>query len=673
MKNSLESIELFSFDIFDTLITRKVGTPSGIFLLMQNFLMNSNLSSFIKTNFYNIRIDAEDIVRRQKYELYKIKEVTFDDIYHFIQENYFLTNDEIRYLKDLEIETEIKNAVLIEKNVGFLKDLILKNKRVILVSDMYFSSQELRLILSKLDRIFKNIPIYVSSEYKKSKANGELYKEIKAVEKIEYSKWHHIGDNRLSDIKRAKEFGISTEYFSFPTLMPYEKSLLKELSDLSSQIIVGSARVARLNNNCEINREKYDFGASFGGPILYDYVNFVINQAIKKGFRTLYFVARDGYIPKIIADIIISKKNLNIKTKYLYGSRLAWRVFSHSNFYNLIDVFFSEYKSRLSIEFLAYRFGMNANELGELVGVKNVRKKLSHSWCKKILQLIKNNQKIVNKILESTNQQKELLLAYMEQEIDFSEKNLAFVDLHGTGRTQDCLSHILNEKQDCILHTFYLTTYYAQQLEKSFKYTYTKSIPWDLIIELLSKSFDGQTVGYKRIGESIHPVTEKGNGEILINWGLNEYIEGINQYVLNRLNTELVNDLEINNTENFKKVIGYIDKNLDKDTANIMGAIPYKTIGDESIVTYAAPKISLGKAINSFVWGKNLDRITSFNVISRARSGRLSRKCQEFIEKYSTLQKFLFNIYIHKKEKRACLCLFGIKISLNKLFWRKYA
>ena len=35
MKTKVKQIELYSFDVFDTLITRRVGVPKGIFALMQ--------------------------------------------------------------------------------------------------------------------------------------------------------------------------------------------------------------------------------------------------------------------------------------------------------------------------------------------------------------------------------------------------------------------------------------------------------------------------------------------------------------------------------------------------------------------------------------------------------------------------------------------------------------
>ena len=38
MKKANKEYKLYSFDIFDTLITRKVATPKGIFVLMKDII-----------------------------------------------------------------------------------------------------------------------------------------------------------------------------------------------------------------------------------------------------------------------------------------------------------------------------------------------------------------------------------------------------------------------------------------------------------------------------------------------------------------------------------------------------------------------------------------------------------------------------------------------------------
>jgi predicted HAD superfamily hydrolase len=93
---------------------------------------------------------------------------------------------------------------------------------------MYFNGNCLQKILSSVDNLFNNITIYSSSDYKTSKAEGDLYKVVHDIEKVDYKNWTHFGDNKQSDIKKAKSFGINTVYIPQIELTKYEEELLKE-------------------------------------------------------------------------------------------------------------------------------------------------------------------------------------------------------------------------------------------------------------------------------------------------------------------------------------------------------------------------------------------------------------------------------------------------------------
>ena len=59
---------MYSFDVFDTLITRSMATPKGIFLLMRKYLkVNKGVYGFpddFIRNFPALRIDSEKNARR---------------------------------------------------------------------------------------------------------------------------------------------------------------------------------------------------------------------------------------------------------------------------------------------------------------------------------------------------------------------------------------------------------------------------------------------------------------------------------------------------------------------------------------------------------------------------------------------------------------------------------
>ena len=64
----------------------------------------------------------------------------------------------------------------------------------------------------------------------------------------------------------------------------------------------------------------------FSGPILFDYVWWVLREAKAHGIRKLYFLARDGYTLKRIAETLCEQFQLDFSLEYLYCSRASLRM-----------------------------------------------------------------------------------------------------------------------------------------------------------------------------------------------------------------------------------------------------------------------------------------------------------------------------------------------------------
>ena len=671
-KVNIKQQELVSFDIFDTLVTRRVALPTGIFAIMQHVLMqNDNFSPFVKNNFYRLRIECEKLARDHSKRLNNYSEITFDDIYDLMQTNYNLSDKQKVYLKNLEIETEIKNLVPIDKNIEVLKYYLSQGKRVVLISDMYHTSDTIRMILSSIDKVFENIKIYVSSEYKVSKGEGFLYDRVRAEEQVLTGKWMHCGDNRNADINVARKHGIKTKFLQQPLLMPYEKRLLNsQPENLYYQMIIGSARLARFERP-EQNAEKYDFGASFAGPILYSYVDYVIEHSLKQGFNTLYFIARDGYIPKIIADIIIENRALNLKTRYLYGSRKAWRIPTEENYDTIISWVFNEYRNRLSYDLLAYRLNMDVEFLKNLIDVEIPYDSVFNKTQRKLIEEKFKNSSNVKKAVIAANKENSILLnKYIRQEVNLNPEHSAFVDLCGSGRSLDVLFStvgVAGEKYSCfyLVHTAFNEKFNADII------SYLPEFEDCHCVELLSKSFEGQTIGYSESNSGeIKPLTELNNGESLKKWGLPSYISGIENFTCKILECTKFN----NDTVLFSELVGkYIDyiHDLDKETAEVLGSIPHKLVGDENNSCSITSKISFIKSFIDFILcRKNVSYFGEYPFITAAKSGGLKKQWIRFLQKFPTLQKFLCDVYINKKNKEAIITLLGIRVSFGRLLWR---
>ena len=223
INKNIDKIQLHSFDIFDTLVTRTVAQPTGIFAIMQEILLREPkyqaIPNFIKQNFYTIRSEAESYTRINYYETKGKNEISFSDIYANIKHNHNLPDESINTLMELEISTEIKNLLPIKKNLNLLKDLINSGKKVVLISDMYHTKEVLQRILTHIDPIFADIKIFVSSEYNQTKHHGNIYDIVKKEIGIEPKFWKHYGDNKHADIRQAQRKSIKTKWF------PQEKFL----------------------------------------------------------------------------------------------------------------------------------------------------------------------------------------------------------------------------------------------------------------------------------------------------------------------------------------------------------------------------------------------------------------------------------------------------------------
>lgn len=357
---------LYSYDIFDTLITRITYKPNGINIKMQDDLQdNTCISNYIKHNYSDIRTESE-IKARNYQELLGVEEVTLDEIFACMND-YGDFND-IDSLKKMEIAIENKCMLPITQRIAEVRKLIESGNRVILISDMYLGEDIIRNMLVNIDAIFRDIPIYVSCDYKMTKNVGSLYAYIHNELKIEYKDWHHTGDNYHSDYLIPKTMGINCKLVKDWNEYNWIKSLKRTIStnSIEMQIILGIVKYISKDTDTDLVK----LGKSYAGIILEEYAEWIVDRAVNDGIKELYFIARDGYIIKKVVDKIIQFNDVDIHTKYIYGSRKAWRVKGNKRDEYLVRQYFKEnINFENSIAFVdANGYGISISEVADILG-----------------------------------------------------------------------------------------------------------------------------------------------------------------------------------------------------------------------------------------------------------------------------------------------------------------
>jgi HAD superfamily hydrolase (TIGR01549 family) len=220
IKDMKNSFDIISFDVFDTLISRKVRKPTDVFSFVE---ANTDNKGFAEE-----RIDAE---QRTRSKLPPNREdVTLEHIY-----------DELRFSDKnrlIDAEIEVEYDVCQRNNNGFAlyKEAISRGSRIIAVSDMYLPSDIISRILQNAG--YMNIEcVYVSGEIGVAKGSGNLFRHVLKEEGVESEKVIHIGDNLASDVKGARKARI--QGYLFPTRQLRSSLTLRKIARYIKRKLLG--------------------------------------------------------------------------------------------------------------------------------------------------------------------------------------------------------------------------------------------------------------------------------------------------------------------------------------------------------------------------------------------------------------------------------------------------
>lgn len=640
---------MHSFDIFDTLITRTTAVPQGIFMLMEKKMCEMNqFDSFLCANFYELRSGSERLARRYARSAGK-EEITLDDIYKILSMTTKISEEQLDELKRLEVNLECEHVLGIQKNISLLKKIKEEGKKVVLISDMYLNEESIRCILCCVDSVFADIPIYVSSVYGETKRSGSLFWEVKKQEQANFTDWVHYGDDEVADIRSAQKLGIKAIHLVAKGLKEYEhpeKSIYHQLS-------IGSSRYVRISGKGDCASE---VGASLAGPILYPYVRWVLKESLRIGIDRLYFVARDGWILQQIADKIIEKENYQIRTAYVYGSRAAWRFPCYDGSKeDLREILYYSNLEEVSFwEDLAKLFQLTLGEiisfLPEKQDIFKREKQISKSEADTVCKWLQENEAFRNYLAESQIKNRELVIRYLQQELDVSDDRFAFVELSGSGFTQQCLAKIMgNFYAGEVKNFFYcLSDIHGDDRCRIFQF-YPNDQKRYFMLELLCRAPHGQVTGYKEEPGGISPVLEPGEGEWIKAYGIETYRDAVLAYVENMENACARNGLiETKKLDIVKEYIEVIAEQPPKRIAEYFGHMPFSCSGKNNAMIEFAPPVSKKQLRKIYFWnnGKNVRQVyqgdlIDYTLAASNEAEEYKKKCEKY--RKSGIGKWIIN------------------------------
>lgn len=433
IKRKIDEIKVVSFDIFDTLIKRDIKNPVDLFQIVER---KTNCKNFAQK-----RIAAEKLARKTL----AVEEVTLTDIYTFLDVPY-----DIEKLMDCEIECEIAISSINYEIIGLFRFCV-KNKIVVLTSDMYLPQSVIERILEK-NGISGYKKIFLSNNYGKTKLYGELYRKVIDNIGVKPSEIVHIGNSFKADFIAAKRLGIrSVKCSTYKNRLQrvYDNCLLAE--PFKYELLQSF-----LNNHtpASSNDEYYTFGYEVFGPLLYGFVKWLHEEIKRDNIEQIFFLSRDGYIMKKLYDqmgyitpsfyLEVSRRSLRVpryNRSYSYEDMIeTLTVPNMTNVIQIMDSFgldYSEYISEIS------QCGISVEEQVKRDTLKENAK------FRLLFNIIKED------LFTNAEKEKERLLKYLLK-YDFSKKT-AIVDIGWGGSMQKYLLESLKDlKINCNITGYYV-------------------------------------------------------------------------------------------------------------------------------------------------------------------------------------------------------------------------
>lgn len=470
-KEIAHQVDTVSFDLFDTLLIRRIHDPDLVKLPVARYVADMALESGLRwteESVQKLRDTIEQRHRRETGEKFDDHEACYPFyIKEMLAEIFGDSADEALFDKVADYEVAMENSMLVPRGefIDWLEELKTQGKRILIVSDIYLPASYLRRFIEHAGFLHLTDDVISSADTFLAKASGKAFPLLQEKYNLDINRWLHVGDNPISDGLRPIEFGIQALVLH-DAQEKRRKSIIRRLFNYSDGRPFWRGRaLQQLMQPLEYeNIEQDDLyieGYSFLGPLIGSFVQTIAEKSRKENISKIFFLSREGWtfkkyweesIPHIFPD-----GNLP-ETEYLYVSRMA--LAGASCAYSGLDL------EKASIVFLPSGnsdfldvcrvFSLNAEPFAQLLERNGLTETttLSHLHAGYEVQNSVRFAEMLaeddfqNEVKRQTRPQNDALQLYLEDIGFFAHKKVALVDIGWLGTIQRFFFEAIAHRDD---------------------------------------------------------------------------------------------------------------------------------------------------------------------------------------------------------------------------------
>ena len=429
--------KVVSFDIFDTIIVRKVQAPRDVFLFLTDYAPFTGTGSPV--HLAQLRYDAELIARRRVHSAIGCGEATLTEIHTELAK---LAQIDVALVPEMvAAEEAIEMSLCIAH--PYLQHVYKRAKKagkiVWFVSDTYHESSFLRAMLKNAGYDDATDRIVSSCEERCSKGSGKLLPKLVAQAGLSQQEFVHVGDNLNSDCALPSQAGINGVWHPLAGAPEGAGPASTREYALAAGLAAWGLRTF------EPPRPFWwRFGFGIAGPLLVGFSSWLHEKMRADGVTKAFFLLRDGDVLKRVYDVLHEGKAGAIPSALLESSRRAYMLPALGpTAPSLTTQLFVSENPRPVGEFLT-RLRIRIDDLGPVfqqAGFSGPNEVVASNQAGRLTALF-SHPKVTERIIKRSAEERDLLMGYLKQEQVIGHKRrVGLVDIGWNATIQKSLDH----------------------------------------------------------------------------------------------------------------------------------------------------------------------------------------------------------------------------------------
>jgi len=467
-----EDCQTISFDLFDTLLIRRIHDPDLVKLPIARYIASLAKEHNLKWNEREVQRLRDAIETNHRAETAK----KFEDheacyprfMQELLQEIFKHKMNETLLEKVTDYELTMENSMLVprQKIVDWLFELAAMGKKILIVSDIYLPAKHLKRLVQHAGFLDVVEDVVSSADTFLAKASGLGFPLLENKYSLDKKSWLHVGDNPISDGVRPAEFGIKAIVLQDTSEM-LRKAIVKRYFNYSHGVPLWRGRALQqlMQPHEGENLKKsalYIEGYNFLSPLIGSFVQNIAEKCRKFKIGKVFFLSREGYTFKKYWEksmpILFPDGNLP-EIEYLYVSRMALAgascAYQGLTLEN-VNIAFLPAGNR-DFKDVCRIFNLDITRLESHL----LRHKLTPDTClshlyvdydpsntNRLKELIEDDE-FQEEIKYQTQPANDAMIRYFEEVGFFHHEQVAIVDIGWLGTIQRFLYEAVSHRQDC--------------------------------------------------------------------------------------------------------------------------------------------------------------------------------------------------------------------------------